>query len=447
VIESLLVANRGEIACRVIRTARRLGIRAVAVYSDADKDLPHVTEAGEAVPIGPAKAAESYGNPAALLAAAQSAGAAAVHPGYGFLSENHEFARQVLSAGLIWVGPQPELIELMGDKVNARNSAARTGFPVTAGSTEPLPGPDAAAKVASGIGYPVMLKAAAGGGGMGMAAVGDETGLRDQFPRIQAFAERTFGRADVLIERFYPQARHVEIQILGLANGRVVALGERDCSVQRRNQKLAEETPSPGISEDLRERMLKAAVRLGEAVGYRNAGTVECLVSGTDFAFLEMNTRIQVEHTITEELFGIDLVEQQLRIASGLAPSVDIGALRPHGHAIELRVNAEDPVRFLPGPGKITQWSPPGGTGVRIDAGYRAGNTVTPFYDSLLAKVIVHGGDRADALGRAAAAAAGFRIEGPRNNLGFFTELLATPEFISGRYDTGIVSRMRQQTS
>ena len=446
-IESLLVANRGEIACRVIRTARRLGTRTIAVYSEADKGLPHMTEADDAVPIGPARAAESYGNAAALLAAAQSAGAQAVHPGYGFLSENHEFARQVLSAGLTWVGPQPEVIELMGDKINARNAAQQAGFPVAPGSTEPVPGPEAAAKIASGIGYPVMLKAAAGGGGMGMAAVNDETGLRDQFPRIQAFAMRTFGRGDVLVERFYPRARHVEIQILGLADGRVVALGERDCSVQRRNQKLAEETPSPGISEGLRERMTSAAVRLGEMVGYRNAGTVECLVSGMDFAFLEMNTRLQVEHTITEQVFGIDLVEQQLRIASGLPPSVDIDALRPHGHAIELRVNAEDPVRFLPGPGEITQWSPPGGPGVRVDAGYRAGNTVTSFYDSLLAKVIVHGDDRADALGKAAAAAAGFRIAGPRNNLAFFTELLATPEFISGGYDTGIVSRMRQRTS
>jgi acetyl-CoA carboxylase biotin carboxylase subunit len=447
VIESLLVANRGEIACRVIRTARRLGIRTIAVYSDADAGLPHVTSADEAVRLGPAPAPESYASPGALLAAARSAGAQAVHPGYGFLSESHAFARQVLAAGLTWVGPSPDVIELMGDKVNARNAASQAGFPVSPGSTEPVSGEDAAVKLALDIGYPVMVKAAAGGGGMGMATAADETELRAALSRVQAFAERVFGSADTLLERYYPRARHVEIQVLGLADGTVVTLGERDCSVQRRNQKLAEETPSPGLTPALRERMLTAARRLCEAVGYRNAGTVECLVSGDEFVFLEMNTRLQVEHTITEAVFGIDLVEQQLRIASGLAPSADLTAARPDGHAIELRVNAEDPVRFLPGPGTITEWAPPAGPGIRVDAGYQAGNTVTPSYDSLLAKVIAHGRDRDEALARAAAAAAGFRIAGPRSNLPFFTELLGTGEFASGQYDTGIVSRMRQRAS
>jgi acetyl-CoA carboxylase biotin carboxylase subunit len=292
-----------------------------------------------------------------------------------------------------------------------------------------------------------MVKAAAGGGGMGMATAADETELRTALSRVQAFAERVFGSGDTLLERYYPRARHVEIQVLGLADGTVVTLGERDCSVQRRNQKLAEETPSPGVSPALRERMLTAARRLCEAVGYRNAGTVECLVSGDEFVFLEMNTRLQVEHTITEAVFGIDLVEQQLRIASGLPPSADLTTARPAGHAIELRVNAEDPVRFLPGPGTITEWAAPTGPGVRVDAGYQAGNTVTASYDSLLAKVITHGQDREEALSRAAAAAAGFRIAGPRSNLAFFPELLETPEFASGQYDTGIVSRMRQRAS
>jgi acetyl-CoA carboxylase, biotin carboxylase subunit len=447
VIESLLVANRGEIACRVIRTARRLGIRTIAVYSDADADLPHVTAADEAVRIGPPAPAESYASPAALLDAARSAGARAVHPGYGFLSENHEFARQAQAAGLTWVGPDPDVIELMGDKVNARNAASQAGFPVAPGSTEPVPGEDAAAKLALDVGYPVMVKAAAGGGGMGMATAADEAELRAVLPRIQAFAERVFGRGDVLIERFYPRARHVEVQVLGLADGTVVALGERDCSVQRRHQKLAEETPSPGLTPSLRERMLSAAARLGEAVGYRNAGTAECLVVGDEFVFLEMNTRLQVEHTVTEQVFGIDIVEEQLRIASGLPPAADLKTIHPAGHSIELRVNAEDPVRFLPRPGTITEWRPPAGPGIRVDAGYQAGNTVTPSYDSLLAKVVVHGSDRAEALSRAAAAVADFRIAGPRSNLAFFTELLATPEFLSGHYDTGIVSRMRQPAS
>ncbi|MGH3171330.1 MAG: acetyl-CoA carboxylase biotin carboxylase subunit [Trebonia sp.] len=446
-IESLLIANRGEIACRVIRTARRLGIRTIAVYSDADADLPHVSSADEAVRIGPAAAAESYASPAALLAATSASGAAAVHPGYGFLSENAAFARRVLAAGLTWVGPDPDVIELMGDKVNARNAAGRAGFPVSPGSTEPVPGEDAAAKLALEIGYPVMVKAAAGGGGMGMDTAADEAGLRAALPRVQAFAERVFGRGDVLLERFYPRARHVEIQLLGLADGTVIALGDRDCSVQRRHQKLAEETPAPGIALSLRERMFSAAVRLGESVGYRNAGTVECLVSGDEFVFLEMNTRLQVEHAVTEEVLGLDIVEQQLRIASGRPASADLKAIRPEGHAIELRVNAEDPVRFLPGPGTITEWQPPAGPGVRVDAGYRAGNKVTPSYDSLLAKVIVHGHDRAEALRRAADAVAGFRIAGPKSNLAFFTELLDTPEFASGQYDTGIVSRMRQRAS
>jgi acetyl-CoA carboxylase, biotin carboxylase subunit len=447
VIESLLVANRGEIACRVIRTARRLGIRTIAVYSDADAELPHVASADEAIRLGPAPAAESYASSGALLAAAQSAGAQAVHPGYGFLSESHAFARQVQAAGLTWVGPDPHVIELMGDKVNARNAARQAGFPVSPGSTEPVSGEDTAVKLALDIGYPVMVKAAAGGGGMGMAIAEDETALRAALSRVQNFAERVFGSRDTLIERYYPRARHVEIQVLGLADGTVVTLGERDCSVQRRNQKLAEETPSPGLTPALRDRMLTAARRLCEAVGYRNAGTVECLVSGDEFVFLEMNTRLQVEHTITEEVFGIDLVEQQLRIASGLPPSADLTAVRPEGHAIELRVNAEDPVRFLPGPGTITEWASPAGPGIRVDAGYQAGNTVTPSYDSLLAKVIARGRDREEALGRAAAAAAGFRIAGPRSNLAFFTELLRTAEFESGQYDTGIVSRMRQRAS
>ncbi|MFI2708712.1 acetyl/propionyl/methylcrotonyl-CoA carboxylase subunit alpha [Micromonospora sp. NPDC018662] len=443
--DSLLVANRGEIARRVIRTARRLGVRAIAVHSEADADLPFVTEADEAVCVGPANPAQSYRNVEAILAAARSTGAQAIHPGYGFLSENADFARTVEGAGLIWVGPGADAITAMGDKINARNLMAAAGVPVAPGTTEPAADLDAAVTAAAEIGYPVMVKAAAGGGGMGMGVAADEAALRTEYDKVRAFAERMFGDGSVLIERYFPRVRHVEVQILGLADGRVVALGERECSVQRRNQKLVEESPSPAVSEELRARFLAAAVRAGEAVNYRNAGTVECLLDPTtqEFFFLEMNTRLQVEHPVTEYVYGVDLVEEQLRVAAGLPPTFDPDALTPRGHAIELRINAEDPKRFLPGPGAITTWNEPSGTGVRVDSGYVAGNTVTPFYDSLLAKLIVSGATRAEAVERARAAVAQFEVVGPKCNLPFFAELLENPEFRSGDYDTGIVSRMR----
>jgi acetyl-CoA carboxylase, biotin carboxylase subunit len=444
-IESLLVANRGEIARRIIRTANRLGVRTVAVFSDADGDLPFVHEASEAVNVGPANPAQSYRNAEAILAAAKSTGAQAIHPGYGFLSENAEFARTVEAAGLIWVGPGADAITAMGDKINARNLMAAAGVPVAPGTTDPAASADAALAAATEIGFPVMVKAAAGGGGMGMAVADDEAGLRTEYDKVRAFAQRMFGDGSVLIERYFPRVRHVEVQILGLADDTVVALGERECSVQRRNQKLVEESPSPAVDADLRARFLAAAVRAGEAVGYRNAGTVECLLDpGTgEFFFLEMNTRLQVEHPVTELVYGVDLVEEQLRVAAGLAPTFDPAALAPRGHAIELRINAEDPKRFLPGPGAITTWVEPGGEGVRVDSGYASGTTVTPFYDSLMAKLVVHGADRAEAIARARAAVAGFEVVGPKVNLPFFAELLDNPEFVSGDYDTGIVGRMR----
>ncbi|MEV4480067.1 acetyl-CoA carboxylase biotin carboxylase subunit [Micromonospora coxensis] len=444
-IESLLVANRGEIARRIIRTAKRLGIRAIAVHSEADAGLPFVTEADEAVCVGPANPAQSYRNVEAILAAAKSTGAQAIHPGYGFLSENADFARTVEASGLIWVGPGADAISAMGDKINARNLMAAAGVPVAPGTTDPAADLDAAVAAAAEIGYPVMVKAAAGGGGMGMGVANDEDALRTEYDKVRAFAERMFGDGSVLIERYFPRVRHVEVQILGLADGRVVALGERECSVQRRNQKLVEESPSPAVSPELRERFLAAAVRAGEAVGYRNAGTVECLLdpATNEFFFLEMNTRLQVEHPVTEYVYGVDLVEEQLRVAAGLAPTFDPDALTPRGHAIELRVNAEDPKRFLPGPGVIKTWVEPTGEGVRVDSGYVEGNTVTPFYDSLMAKLILTGNDRAEVIERAKAAVAAFEIAGPKNNLPFFAELLENAEFLSGDYDTGIVSRMR----
>ncbi|MFI0452626.1 acetyl/propionyl/methylcrotonyl-CoA carboxylase subunit alpha [Actinomadura sp. 6N118] len=445
--ESVLVANRGEIASRIIHTARRMGVKAIAVYSEADADLPFVAEADEAILIGPPPAAASYLDASAILEAAHRTNAQAVHPGYGFLAESAEFARRVIDSGLTWVGPPPLAIGRMGDKINARNLMKEAGIPVTPGTWEPVPDVATAVEEAERIGYPVMVKAARGGGGVGMGAAFDEPGLRSAYEAARSRAERHLGEhsgsPDILIERFVERARHVEVQILGLTDGTVIALGERDCSVQRRHQKVAEETPSPGITPELRERMLAAAVRAGEAVGYRGAGTVECLVDPAtqDFFFLEMNTRLQVEHPITELVTGLDLVELQFRIAAG--ERLTIGPVRPDGHAIEFRVYAEDPQRFLPNPGEIKIWEEPVGHGIRIDAGYAEGTMVTPFYDPLLAKLCVHGTDRADALRRARAALDAFRIEGLETNLPFLIELLDRREFVDGTYDTGLVDRMR----
>jgi acetyl-CoA carboxylase biotin carboxylase subunit len=445
VLESVLVANRGEIARRVIATTRRLGIRSVAVYSEADAGLPFVREADEAVLIGPPPPAQSYLDAGAILAAARQTAAAAVHPGYGFLSENATFAQQVQAAGLTWVGPTPEAIEQMGDKINARNLMHRAGVPVALGSTEPVTDAAAALAEAERIGYPVMVKAAAGGGGIGMSAATGPEELQTAFETARTRAERFFGSPAILLERFIERARHVEVQIMGLADGRVVALGERDCSVQRRHQKVAEETPSPGVGQQVRERLLAAGVRAGEAVGYRGAGTVEFLldVRTQEFVFLEMNTRLQVEHPVTELVTGIDLVEQQFRVAAGEPVGFDPLDVAPEGHALEFRVYAEDPVRFLPSPGAITQWEQPTGPGIRVDAGYEAGNKVTPFYDPLLAKLCVHGGTRDEALGRAREAVAAFRVAGPKTNLPFHADLLASETFVSGDYDTSVVAGLR----
>jgi acetyl-CoA carboxylase biotin carboxylase subunit len=445
VLESVLVANRGEIARRVIATARRLGVRSVAVHSEVDADLPFVREADEAVLIGPAQPAASYLNVPAILAAAERTGARAIHPGYGFLAENPAFAANVLEAGLTWIGPSPDSMEQMGDKINARNLMEQAGVPVSAGTREPVADVAAALAAAGQIGYPVMIKASAGGGGIGMSAAAGPEELDAGFETARSRAERFFGSPAILLERYVERARHVEVQILGLTDGRVLALGERDCSVQRRHQKVAEETPSPGIGPELRARMLAAAVQAGQAVKYLGAGTVEFLVDVAtgDFMFLEMNTRLQVEHPVTELVTGIDLVEQQFRIAAGDDISFAAQDLAPSGHALELRIYAEDSKRFLPSPGTITEWDEPAGPGVRVDAGYAAGNTVTPFYDPLLAKLCLHGADRAEAIERARAAVAAFGIAGLKTNLEFHADLLTSAEFSSGDYDTGLVSRLR----
>ena len=441
--ETILVANRGEIARRVIRSAQLLGIKAVAVFSEADAKAQHVRDADDAILLGPAPPAESYLDGLKIIEAAKQSGAQAIHPGYGFLSENAAFAQQVIDAGLVWIGPSPDSITAMGDKINARNLMAAAGVPIAAGTLEPLSDVEVAIAAARDIGYPLMVKASAGGGGIGMAVAEDEDALRAAFETARTRAERFFGNPAILLERYLPRARHVEVQILGLSDGRVVALGERDCSVQRRHQKVLEETPSPGVDDALRARMLAGAVRAGEAVGYRNAGTVECLVADGDFIFLEMNARLQVEHPITELVTGIDIVAEQLRVAAGMPPGFDPDGITVSGHAIEMRVYAEDPKRFLPGPGEITVWREPTGDGVRVDSGYAEGDTVTPHYDPLMAKLCVHAATRAEALVRAREAVAGFAIEGPKNNLPFFLELFDNAEFVSGDYDTGLVGRMR----
>ena len=444
--ESLLVANRGEIARRVLRTASAMGLRTIAVHSEADAGLPFAREADEAVLLGPAPPTESYLDVAKVLEAAKRSGAEAIHPGYGFLAESADFAEAVIAAGLGWVGPTPESIRSMGDKISARNLMSDAGVPVAPGTREPIQDVEAAVAAAADIGYPLMVKASAGGGGSGLGVARDEAGLRAALETARTRAERFFGSPAILLERYIDGARHVEVQVLGLADGRVVALGERDCSVQRRHQKVAEETPSPGVAAALRAEMLAGAIRAGEAVGYRGAGTVECLVDPATqtYVFLEMNTRLQVEHPVTELVTGVDLVEEQLRIAAGDEPGADLDNIVPNGHAIELRVYAEDPVRFLPSPGDITRWEEPSGEHVRVDSGYATGTTVTPYYDPLLAKLCVWGTDRDEALARAREAVGRFHIEGPKTNLAFFTRLLAHDAFVSGDYDTGLVDGMNK---
>ena len=468
--DSLLVANRAEIAGRVLRSARAMGLHTVAVHSEIDSGLPYVAAADRAVLL-PGPPAQAYRNIDALLAAARDTGAQAIHPGYGFLSEDADFARAVIDADLIWVGPPPSAIEAMSDKIAARNLMEAAGVPVAPGTDRAMRSAFETALAAEAIGYPVMVKAAAGGGGMGLTVVDRPEQVEAVFEQVTAFAGRMFGNAGVFVEQYFPRVRHIEVQILGLADGRVVALGERECSVQRRHQKLAEETPSPALDAPTRAALLDAARRAGEAVDYRGAGTVEFLFAPAasdpapgsrpgsasmaqpgsvsqpgaagQFFFLEMNTRLQVEHPITEAVLGIDLVAAQLRIAAGGPPDFDPDALEPRGHALELRINAEDSRRFLPGPGVITAWTEPAGPGIRVDAGYGPGTTVTPSYDSLMAKLIVHAADRAAALALARTAVAGFTVTGPKSNLEFHSELLANPDFISGDYDTALVTRMR----
>ncbi|MBX5491391.1 MAG: acetyl-CoA carboxylase biotin carboxylase subunit [Chloroflexi bacterium] len=437
-LRRVLVANRGEIAVRVIRACHALGIEAVAVVSTADRDSLPARLADRAVCIGPPAPAASYLNVRALIAAAQGTGADALHPGYGFLAESPELAEACATYGIIFVGPSPRCLREMGNKLAARALAERLAIPIVPGSVRAAT-LEEAREAAAALGFPLLLKAAAGGGGRGIKIVPDAAALPALFELAAAEARAAFGDGTLYLERYVANARHVEVQVLGDRFGRVIALGERDCSLQRRYQKLVEEAPAPGLAPAARAGLAEAAVRLASALAYESAGTVEFLVdldSGA-FYFLEMNTRIQVEHPVTEMVWGVDLVQWQLRVAGGESLAPDLTAAHPSGHAIECRINAESPAHgFRPSPGNITRWEPPRGPGIRVDTHCYAGYTVPPYYDSLLAKLIAHGADRPQAVARLRAALDQFVVEGIDTTIPFLRALLADPAYAAGQFNT-----------
>jgi acetyl-CoA carboxylase biotin carboxylase subunit len=441
--KKVLIANRGEIALRVIRACRELGIETVAVYSEADRDNLHVRFADDDVCIGPAPSRLSYLRIPNLIAAAEITGADAIHPGYGFLAESAEFAETCEASNIAFIGPTAEQIRLMGDKAAARKLAQEQKVPVVPGSKGAIESPTDALKVAHEIGFPVIIKAAAGGGGKGMRVAADADAFLQAFSLARNEALAAFGSAEVYVEKYLDQPRHVEIQIMGDRHGKVIHLCERDCSIQRRHQKVVEEAPSPAVSQELREVMGGSAVRLAERIGYVGAGTIEFLLD-TDgsFYFMEMNTRIQVEHPVTEMVTNFDLVKEQIRVAAGEPIKLLLKGSRVRGHAIECRVNAEDPFRnFQPSPGTITTYHPPGGPGVRVDTHIYAGYTVPPYYDSLLAKVVVHGRTRTEALARMYQALDSFIIEGITTNIPFLRRIVSHPDFVAGEVDTKFLER------
>ncbi len=440
--KKLLIANRGEIALRVIQACREMSIPTVAVYSTADRDSLAVTYADEAVCIGPPASSDSYLNVSSIVAAAEITGADAVHPGYGFLAENASFAEVVEDCNLTWIGPRPEAIRLMGDKAAARRTAEDAGVPVLPGSREPLAEPEAARELAGRLGYPVILKAVAGGGGRGMRIVTEEKALEDLLQTASQEAAKAFGDGAIYLEKYLTEPRHIEFQVLGDAHGRVIHLGERECSIQRRHQKLLEEAPSPALTPELRTRMGEAAVRLAAAVGYQNAGTLEFLLDRSGrFYFMEMNTRIQVEHPVTEMVSGVDLVKWQIRIAAGERLTLPEGEFTPRGHAIECRINAEDPERFTPSPGRLEVFHTPGGPGVRVDTHAYEGYRIPPHYDSLLAKLVVHGEDRAEAIARMQRALDFFVVEGIQTTISLHQRIVKDRRFRAGDLSTRFMER------
>ena len=440
----VLIANRGEIAVRVIRACRELGYPTVAVYSDADRAALHVLYADQAVGIGPAPSRESYLRIDRILEAAKKTGAEAIHPGYGFLAENASFARAVRDAGLIFVGPSPESIEAMGSKTESRRRMEAAGVPVVPGLTKPVTSFDEIVTFAKSAGFPIMIKASAGGGGKGMRFVEREVDLRGAFERVTSEAQSFFGDGSVYAEKFVASPRHIEVQVLGDQHGNIVHVGERECTLQRRHQKVVEECPSPVVDAALRERLGAMAVKAARAVNYYSAGTIECLM-GPDrqFYFLEMNTRLQVEHPVTEMVWNVDLVKEQLRVARGERLPFTQADLQPSGHAIETRIYAEDPTRkFAPSPGLIRYMNLPQGPGVRNENGVYSGYTVPVFYDPMLSKLVCHGATREAAIARMKRALTEYRVEGIDTTIPFFTFLMDHPDFAAANFDTGFIDRL-----
>ncbi|MBZ5540457.1 MAG: acetyl-CoA carboxylase biotin carboxylase subunit [Acidobacteriia bacterium] len=439
----ILVANRGEIALRVICACKELGISTVAVYSEADRNALHVRFADEAVCIGPARSSESYLNIPHVISAAEITNVDAIHPGYGFLSENANFAKVCEASEITFIGPRPEILELMGEKDRARREMKAAGVATVPGSEGVIEGEAQLAGEAAKIGYPLILKATAGGGGRGMRVVRKQEELLAAYQTARSEAQQAFGTPDVYAERFIEKPRHIEFQVLGDQHGKVIHLGERECSIQRRHQKLVEESPSPAITAKRREELGGQVVRALEKIGYTNAGTVEFLMDEDgSFYFIEMNTRIQVEHPVTERVTGVDLIKAQIRIAAGETLEAAVGKVSFVGHAIECRINAEDPETFVPCAGRITAYQPPGGTGVRVDSAAYAGAYIPPYYDSLIAKLITHGRDRAEAIARMRRALEMFVIEGIKTSIPLQRRILADPEFVAGRLDTHFIERM-----
>lgn len=440
--KKVLIANRGEIAVRIIRACKELGIRSVAIFSDIERESLHVRLADEAICIGPANSRHSYLNIPAILSAAEVTDSEAIHPGYGFLSENHQFAEACATSGITFIGPTPESIRIGGDKAKARQVLKRRGIPVVPGSDGPLYSEEAAIKIAQKIGFPVIIKASAGGGGRGMRIVREEGEIPHVFHIAQRESLAAFGSSEIYVEKYLPSIRHIEVQII--SDGRnVVHLGERDCSIQRRHQKLIEEAPSPVATAKFRKKIGEIAVRAAKAMKYHNAGTIEFIVDhDQNIYFMEVNTRVQVEHPVTEEITGVDIVKEQIRVAAGFPLSFKQSQIKFSGHAIECRINAEDPEKFIPCPGKLTLFSPPGGPGIRVDTAAYTGWVVPSQYDSLIAKLIVYGKNREDAIAKMKRALDEFLIEGIRTTIPLHKRILNHPDFIKGNFSTNFIDKM-----
>lgn len=440
--KKILIANRGEIAVRIIRACRELGIKTVAIFSDVEREALHVRLADEAICVGPASSKHSYLNVPAILSAAEITDSEAIHPGYGFLSENSQFAEACATSGITFIGPTPGNIKIGGDKAKARQVLKRRGIPVIPGSDGPVVSEETALKIAQKIGFPVIIKASAGGGGRGMRIVKEAQELSQAFHTSQRESLAAFGSSEIYVEKYLPYIRHVEVQIISDGKN-IIHLGERDCSIQRRHQKLIEEAPSPIATTKFRKKIGELAVRAAKAIKYQNVGTIEFIVDqDQNIYFMEINTRVQVEHPITEEITGIDIIKEQIKIAAGQPLSYKQNQIKPSGHAIECRINAEDPERFIPSPGKITLFSAPGGPGVRVDTAAYTNWVVPPHYDSMIAKLIVHGKNREEAIAKMKMALDEFIIDGIKTTIPFHKKVLNHPDFLKGNFSTDFIERM-----